>query len=1062
MDQPRANSASRSRSPRRTGLPRQPLNTVDKQHQTHACCAFTVQGPQMALAMLRGFKPLENRSVRWRPGWYYLHCGQGRLPSDCSLPLSQTWPDAPAEDELPRSCIFGRVRLGRIVSSQRFEHPWALASLGKWAHIIEESLEFRQPIEHVKGKLGPWRACGGILEQVRVATAQAIRRDFSDIFPEMSDERPRGRIAIAAWPKRLPGKAWTPRRTAEEIPPTAAVRSCVVPRLAPHRGGTTKKREALASTPASSSGAVEQLHGIRQGPLCTAERRIAAGRTPARLARLLRMSLLHKPEPDLQLAAGLPPDAGLFAERLGVDVFIVSVFVRRGVPMADVVEIRDVSGCFVARFRDVRTTRRADLTNVGLHFHTVGFGPGRRSLRFTACKVSSCAPSAAVAGALQANQCAATLWHSALASPANHGTGTSASQNVCQIRPLALQAHLQACVAAGSPHLAAPRPDRARVDFVLDLPCPRQYTSGEWRCHTCMLAGRSATYPVTERDVKLAFPGVLAHKADKLGCVYFTRSFLLHVVQNFLESLNIRAVRRRIVDYYASNVLALNMGHKALWYLTAVPRCDMLRSISFLALRNFVEAAVLHMKKAVCVYSGSVIRGDGNYDLALRAAVRREDGKWTRPYSVALAWIGVDGALLQPISPSRSEGIQDVLMDLRSLASDHKAARLQAGIPLACAPPAFHATDVYGRHRLQLTRFWNDAYPELRTRVETPTPRANAQGVAVSEGGEDVTVISGDPMHNLYAFRRLVPPRANDASDLVHAHKDMMSRLGAPELPRREPRAPQISSRREPRADLSADGRRVLRIAVSKSAVELQVALHASPSAAQALREFLAQPLVADSPVWKECFRAKPPRAVVATVARRCKASLHESVGWRNYDSQSEFKREAHRIKKWFKPGRKQTRWRRGIARGQQALDRVQGLKSAWTRKADAHYVRLVKRLSLEGLWNSRRASLAMRGAGVPVQTGTVSVERLWNSLKDMLPNGGRRISQPWFRLLSCLMFLRHNHRHFSAGRIAPWAQRDSLIAQRIDALAMLARAAHEQSADTDLEHLESLFHAFQ
>ena len=39
-------------------------------------------------------------------------------------------------------------------------------------------------------------------------------------------------------------------------------------------------------------------------------------------------------------------------------------------------------------------------------------------------------------------------------------------------------------------------------------------------------------------------------------------------------------------------------------------------------------------------------------------------------------------------------------------------------------------------------------------------------GAFVFAREEDVTVIAGDPVHNLLAFRRVVPPRANNASEL--------------------------------------------------------------------------------------------------------------------------------------------------------------------------------------------------------------------------------------------------------------------------------------------------------
>ena len=95
------------------------------------------------------------------------------------------------------------------------------------------------------------------------------------------------------------------------------------------------------------------------------------------------------------------------------------------------------------------------------------------------------------------------------------------------------------------------------------------------------------------------------------------------------------------------------------------------------ALESFLGKVVEHMSKHLAVYSGSVIRGDGNYDVASRIVVR-DGSRQTRPYSVVLAWVLVDGSLLQPMVASKAEDIKDILLDLDPLVEKVKAARLDS------------------------------------------------------------------------------------------------------------------------------------------------------------------------------------------------------------------------------------------------------------------------------------------------------------------------------------------------------------------------------------------------
>ena len=67
------------------------------------------------------------------------------------------------------------------------------------------------------------------------------------------------------------------------------------------------------------------------------------------------------------------------------------------------------------------------------------------------------------------------------------------------------------------------------------------------------------------------------------------------------------------------------------------------------------------------------------------------------------------------------------------------------------------------------------------------------------------------------------------------------------------------------------------------------------------------------------------------------------------------------------------------------------------------------------------------------MQTGTVSVERLWSSLQDMLPKKCASMSGRWFNLLSQMFYFRYNYRHFHARCMPAWTEDDSLLAERLE-----------------------------
>ena len=219
-----------------------------------------------------------------------------------------------------------------------------------------------------------------------------------------------------------------------------------------------------------------------------------------------------------------------------------------------------------------------------------------------------------------------------------------------------------------------------------------------------------------------------------------------------------------------------------------------------------------------------------------------------------------------------------------------------------------------------------------------------------------------------------------------------------------------------------------------------------------------------ESPSWKTISRATPPRATLARIARRVGAKLHPSNGQWNYSTMKDFRTEGRRIRKWYRKGRKTTRRRFGIRRTTKQSPRVRGLRSVWNSKVRKHYKILFgsdksggDSLRLQGLWRWRSVALGLRRAGIPVQSGTVPVERLWSSLVSMFPKSARVISLSWFTLLSNVAFMRFNFRHFHRALTANWTEGDSLLSERMENLAAATRAMQE-----DDESLSELFDPFQ
>lgn len=251
--------------------------------------------------------------------------------------------------------------------------------------------------------------------------------------------------------------------------------------------------------------------------------------------------------------------------------------------------------------------------------------------------------------------------------------------------------------------------------------------------------------------------------------------------------------------------------------------------------------------------------------------------------------------------------------------------------------------------------------------------------------------------------------------------------------------------------ELSESAVELLRSAVSLHVQEwTKLASHDKPAAAE-LKRFLQSAAVLKHPIWMKTFESLPPRGVVARMARRLKVEVHDTIGFFNYKTKNHFKEEISRIRKWYKVGRREvlsaTGKKRRILRSAAARRKARRrapARSIMNAKVCLHYDRLVKPARLQGLWLWRTAALSMLAAGLPMQTGTVPVERLWSQIQHIFPKETRSMSYAWFQLLANLAFLRVNYHHYNGRAYPGWCERDSVLKQSLDALLQVATTLSE------------------
>ena len=628
-------------------------------------------------------------------GWYYLHIGASgvqdiEVVSDAAAPVI---PAFDVEDSFQPSCIVGKIRLGRSLPSSEVQPAWLNGTGSQACHIIEEALHFAEPIRNIKGVERRWYITDVDLQQKLVDQQSKGSYQMFSHFPDVADESavapPPLRSGVIPWAKKLPRKRRSDHNTTKSpdvpCPPLAKQRrlSRAAPSVRTIAADGRDKRPA--NHPAVA--VVDDRPGDSRKPFVSKMwERFARGRTLDCLLAVMQWNLfqacsIESAPPGSQC---LVPTKGLFAKLHGNDVWIVGTFSRRGTKLADVVrlrraQIRRGDPVFVARFEEATTCQQCDLQSVGLWFTPLkraGSSGIFATLRFVPRE-----PRREIFTALQMRDAQETRMLAECWGGSTHSLSTqptvSISHNIRRIVSQKLQQHLRDAESAGCPHQAVIRHDRAATRFVLDIPLPIEIDVTPRRCMTCQRLGFNAVaFPVTLRDIRAEMPGLLHMESPKNGTVMMTKRFLLYLVQSFYEKLNVREVRRGIAEYYSTNALALCGGVRGLLYMSAIPSDEVLRAVLLEALRNFLRTKVLEMQRHVSIYSGTAIRGDGNYDIAVRIATYNHESKrYCKPYSVLLAWTGVDGSLLAPALPSRSEAIEDLLPQLLTVVDTVKESR---------------------------------------------------------------------------------------------------------------------------------------------------------------------------------------------------------------------------------------------------------------------------------------------------------------------------------------------------------------------------------------------------
>ena len=792
--------------------------------------------------------------------------------------------------------------------------------------------------------------------------------------------------------------------------------------------------------------------------------RLTVGRSKNALLLLKDTRLFHFDDVGTAPSriGGFSPRRGLQATLQGQDVFILDTFMRYPLATADVAAIEPaenglcklgtVWSCPLRDLKDVRYTMKVEINKSRVLLRN--FCADEDSAKEVCpdlCKT--------MIGAMQANHCSPPQRLALEAVPCK------------EVRPKAVDEHIKAAAKYGEIHHVHPEDRNAASQWILDLPLPLEFTARSWRCRTCNNRGRLSLrvplcdlpnlpacalqeyFTVTDDDISRAFPNAVACKVDRKPAVYITARFFFEMAQKLYECFNSREVRRHMCALYSANALAAALQddwqrcspYSVAWQLRAVPEDAVLRAVLLRGLRALVSARVQVMRKRQLVYNGKGIRLDGNFQLAKILLQKNDEGE---ALTVVLGICGLDGSLLIPCVPLTAEAWKDISSVLEPMLQEIRDVMMQCGYSLDESRPVFVSTDSYAKHKRLLTELVAKVWDAQRIVPVQATPKAPAfkRRILPAQAHADATVVTADPQHCIIKLRSLVSPRAADARDFTFDYIDLIQRLSAKPQPLQPPQQDVVL---ESRVTLTKKAKKLLKAAVELPALKFEETQKTMPArAADRLRNWIQQENPAEASEWMEIFKAKPPRGTLARIARRLETTLHETAQAYRWESIKDFQREIFRLQNWYKPGRKIWARRRGIRRGHASGIFRRQPGTVINAKVAAHLRIMATKQKIQGLFNWRQVAALFHAADVPMQTGTVPVERLWANYIDFFPKAARGLGPEWWGLLNDMGYLRYNCRHFNHSDLPPFARGDVLLAERMDNLVSIARAM-QQEADT-------------
>ena len=458
---------------------------------------------------------------------------------------------------------------------------------------------------------------------------------------------------------------------------------------------------------------------------------------------------------------------------------------------------------------------------------------------------------------------------------------------------------------------------------------------------------------MTDEDIRRVFPNAVVYRPPKQAPVWFIAQFVMELYTRFYESLNARQVRRRVAAIYSGNALAEQLRQRRdgtapyamSWVLAAIPQSRQLRPIVCKAFAAFVQARVDIMRRRQMAYNAQGLRHDGNFDLAKILSEKVHDCKCT----VVVAVCGTDGSLTDVPSPLPTEGWPHLRKMFEPLLRDIQTVRLECGHGLEGSMPVFHATDVFEKHARCMRRLYGTVWSGWRISAGACTPQRSTsrRKVLLRELVEGLCTITGEPMHCIINLRKLVSPQCNDATHLIVGYTEIINRPSMED-------GPVFGDDNCCLPVLDDQARDLLSQSVRLSTHEFAAACKSAKGSVSLsfLKAFIGRAQVRDAEVWLVLFGARPPLGALARIAWRLGVELHprnKAYGW---ETKEEFCTEVRRLLAGYKPGRRQTRRRRGIIRGVGSMGQlIKGRTSVITKMARARLRRLISDRKFTGLW---------------------------------------------------------------------------------------------------------------